>query len=191
MKRHALDEFLKKLEVPSVIDAVKERALHRAQMAFANRGDAPMPATAARWQIKALLTLCCAIVMLISILRLTGGQHSGTSDMELLSQLESLFPGQLEGVIISGEAVDLDLSEAISAADGSQRLALTFRKGNQTVRVLGYSGRKVCVDLGGRKRCLEPLATADGKVIVEGEDFLWIDARSSPVAGYKMEACLL
>ena len=131
-------------------------------------------------------------VVLVCICGLQTSDPAGENfpERKLLAEMEALFPGQLDGVISSGGNVSLDL--ALTASDvkkeALQPLAITFQRGKQIVRVLGYSGRRVCVNLAGRKRCLEPLVTAEGKVIVEGDDFLWTDARPMTVAGYKLEA---
>ena len=194
MDDQTLHNLLGKLSVPLLEDVAREKARHRAEIAFANRVAAFVPAQErARWMRKALILGFVGIgVVLICLTALQRTRSAGEpfAERKLLAEMEALFPGQLDGVISSEGNVSLDLAPKASdsKSGASQPLALTLQRGRQIVRVLGYSGRKVCVNIGGRKRCLEPLVTGEGKVIVEGDDFLWTDARPIKVAGYKLEA---
>ena len=189
-----LHNLLSKLSVPPLDEAAREKALYRAEIAFVNRHAATItPQEGARWLKKVLwFSLAGVGVVLICLSALRGTRPPGEpfSEGKLLAEMEALFPGQLDGVITSDGNISLDLAPTASDVKRgpSQPLALTLQRGRQIVRVLGYSGRKVCVNIGGRKRCFEPLVTGEGKVIVEGDDFLWTDARPIKVAGYKLEA---
>ena len=189
-----LHNLLGKLSAPPLDEAAREKAFYRAGVAFANRHAATVPTQeGVKWLKKVLwFSLAGVGIVLICLSALRGTHPAGEPfpESKLLAEMEALFPGQLEGVISSEGNVSLDLAPIAtdSKSGASQALALTFQHGRQIVRVLGYSGRKVCVNLGGRKRCLEPLITAGGKVIVEGDDFLWTDAHPIRVAGYKLEA---
>lgn len=187
-----LEKILKTLAVPQADPAIRERTLYRAGIALSHGGDgAPTPAERP-WRRWALLAggAFAAAILVFAFAR--AGRPGELEGGRLLAEMERLFPGQLEGVITSGDQVTLDLASAPSAPRApSQRLALTFQRGRQIVRVLGYSGRKICVKLDGKPRCLEALATGDGKVVVEGDDFLWTDAQPAKVAGYRLEARLL
>jgi hypothetical protein len=66
-----------------------------------------------------------------------------------------------------------------------------FRRGASTVRVLSYSGRRVCVDLGGRRACFEALLSEQGKVIVAGDDFVWSADDHATAGGWKITAAAL
>jgi hypothetical protein len=111
-------------------------------------------------------------------------------DAKLLGEMESLFRGQLDAVISRGNEVSLDLDPGLStdAAPSSQPLAVILRRGKQIVRVLGFSGREVCVQLDGRKECFEVLVNGNGKVFLVGHDFVWSDDNPKPVAGFQVEA---
>jgi hypothetical protein len=194
MNDQTLHSLLGKLVVPPSDDAAREKARHRAGIAFANRHAAAVPAQeGTRWMKILSFGLAGVGVILICLCWLQGVRPAGEESFsggKLLAEMEALFPGQLDGVICSEGKVSLDLApEASEVKSGpSQPLALTLQRGRQRVEVLGYSGRKVCVSLGGRKRCLEPLVTGEGKVIVAGDDFLWTNAHPIPVAGYRLEA---
>jgi len=189
-----LHNLLGNLSAPPLDEVARQRALHRAGIAFANRHAATVsPQEGARWLKKVLLFGLAGVGGVLLCLSALQGRHPAGepfSEGKLLAEMEALFPGQLDGVISSNGSISLDLAPTASDVKrgSSQPLALTLQRGRQIVRVLGYSGRKVCVNLGGRKHCLEPLVTGEGKVIVEGDDFLWTDARPIKVAGYKLEA---
>ena len=56
-------------------------------------------------------------------------------------------------------------------------------------RRAGFGGcHLIEVQIGGHKRSFEPLITGDGKVIVQGDNFIWTDADPTLVAGYQLEA---
>ena len=194
MNDQSLHNLLGKLVAPPLEDAAREKARHGAEIAFANRSAVSLPIKkGARWMNRALalgLVGVGVVLICLSWAQRTRPAGESFSEGKLLAEMEALFPGQLDGVIRSGGNVSLDLASTASDVKGfpSQPLAMTLQRGKQIVRVLGYSGRKVCVNLGGRKRCLEPLVTGEGKVIVEGEDFLWTNAHPTQVAGYRLEA---
>jgi hypothetical protein len=70
----------------------------------------------------------------------------------------------------------------------SQPLVVQLRRGAERLRVLSYSGRRVCLDLDGSRVCFDVLATADGGVLLAGTDFLWSPAHPVRVAGYEIRA---
>jgi len=194
MNDASLKKTLEKLVVPVPDDSAMGKARHRAEIAFANRythSDLPSVQSHGRhWMATLCVGFVSAVVICLGWFHLPASAMHEGSDRKLLAEMEALFPGQLDGVIATGNYVSLDLSPTAwtEAGRSSQPLAMTLKRGRQIVRVLGYSGRKVCVNLGGRKHCLEPLVTAEGKVIVEGDDFLWTNNRPVSVAGYKLEA---
>ncbi len=192
----------RKLAVPPPDAAAREKARRRAEIAFANRpspaavppGEAEMPGR--RWG--AVLAAVCAVAAVVYFGRLDWKQPASPASQDLaertlLAEMEALFPGQLDGVIATGGKVSLALASTPSllAKPPAQRLAVTFQRGRQVVRVFGYSGRKVHFTLDGRSRSVEPLVTGDGSVIVEGEDFLSTDAHPAKVDGYRVKARLL
>jgi hypothetical protein len=108
-------------------------------------------------------------------------------DPKLLSEVEALFPGQVEAVVRTGDEVSLALSEE-PCPGSSQKVAVTMKRGKQTVQALAFSGRKFCVDLGRNHECLEPLVTGDGKVILTGSQSAWSEDDPRPIDGYRVVA---
>ncbi len=188
MKDTDLHRLMGKLTVPPLDEAAREKARYRAAVAFANS-----PATPAhepspiRWRKYAAVAM--AVLFIAMGLWVTLRPHSApNADAQLLAEMEKLFPGQLDGVICSNGNVDLDIAQRTSGANSKQALALTLRRGKQIVRVLGFSGREVRVKLGGKLCALEPLVTGDGKIIVQGTDFVWTGSQPIHIAGYQLEA---
>jgi hypothetical protein len=188
------DEDLKKrlaeLGVPEPDETARERALDRALTALRNttvEAEVKRPAFFARW---AILAGTCAVLALTVVV----GSRPAGDDLVVwqrtLREVEALFPGQLTAVIESDGAVDLEISDE-AAGGTSQPVLVEFTQGSRVLRVLSYSGRRVCVDLGGEKACFEPLVTSDGGVILAGENFLWSAENPASPGGYRVQARFL
>ena len=200
MNDESLKRALEKLAAPPPDDAARERARHRAVIAFENR-DAESAKVATQhspvpWFRLATLAAAAACIALAPFFAVrsrsgSGGATAAASsdrvDARLLAEMESLFPGQLDAVVANGNEISVELAQEPGTA-ASQRLMITLQRGATTVRVLGYSGRKVCLALDGRRECFEPLLTADGQVILAGVDFVWSRENPSPLAGYRVSA---
>lgn len=215
MNDKSLREILHRVPVPPPDDAARENALARAEIAYANRLDQTFgqPTDAAYGgDLRMLLGakrigFACAMLFLVWFAltvvmdhglrrrafsgrsEMPGGKEN-RADVQLLVEMETLFHGQLQAVISRRNEVSLDLSAAPStnAEPSSQPLAVVLRRGRQMIRVLGFSGREVCVLIDGRKECFEPLVNGNGKVFLVGHDFIWNGDHPTPVAGYKVEA---
>ncbi len=101
--------------------------------------------------------------------------------------MEGLFGAQLDAIVEStNEAPDIRLSaDATDFARPrlAQPVLIQFQRvGGETTRVLSYSGRTVCVTLGGRRMCFEPLVTGRDEVILSGGAFCW--SSEQPAAGW-------
>lgn len=202
MNDESLKRALEKLAAPPPDDAARERARHRAVIAFENR-DAESAKVATqhspvpwfRLATLAAAAACIALALFFAVRSRSGSGGDGATaatssdrvDARLLAEMESLFPGQLDAVVANGNEISVELAQEPGTA-ASQRLTITLQRGATTVRVLGYSGRKVCLALNGRRECFEPLLTADGQVILAGVDFVWSRENPSPLAGYRVSA---
>ena len=195
MNDETLKRALEKLAVPVPDDAARERARHRTVTAFENRDPTPphSPVPWFRLATLAAAAACIALALILAVRPRSGGDgataatSTDRADAKLLSEMEALFPGQLDAVVTNGNDISIELAQDPGTA-ASQRIAITLQRGATTVRVLGYSGRKVCLALGGRRECFEPLLTADGQVILAGDDFVWSQEKPSPLAGYQVRA---
>lgn len=191
------DDLLKKrlaeLPVPPSDETARECALHRSLVALANAansgeisGDKSRPAFR-RWALAA--GALGAVVLALW----AGGRPAPENALawqRTLEQMEELFPGQVNAVVERDGKFEVELADQNAGGTG-QPILVEFVQGSRVLRVLSYSGRKVCVELGGRTACFEPLVTADGGVILSGENFLWSSEHPMPQAGYRVEARFL
>ena len=190
------DDFLKKrlaeLKVPEPNETARERALHRALLALKNTPDETleMPRRFSWWRWASVAGVCAAVVLLAVWVGERPVRENLAVWQQTLHEVEALFPGQVNAVIERDGVVDLELSDEAFGGT-SQPVVVEFVRGASVLRVLSYSGRKVCVDLGGAKACFEPLVTAEGRVILAGEDFLWTSEHPTSRAGYRVEARFL
>lgn len=208
------DELLRQrlsgLPVPPPDPAARDRALHRATVALRATGH-PGSAPGSRWPSwwtashRTLVGGVSALVLIAALgvaftLQRAGRKRSPTTptaECALLSQMEGLFGAQLDAIVEStNEAPDIRLSaDATDFARPrlAQPVLIQFQRvGGETTRVLSYSGRTVCVTLGGRRMCFEPLVTGRDEVILSGGAFCWSSER--PAAGwngYQVTARLL
>jgi hypothetical protein len=109
------------------------------------------------------------------------------SDRQVLRQVEELFPHQLNAVVQAGGQTSLSLSDS-DEVGSSQPVLLIFKKQNDTIRVLSFSGHHVCVPLGSRESCFEVLETSDGGVILEGDKDAVLASRHPVIEGYAFRA---
>ncbi len=198
---------MSKLRVPPPKPAAREHALHGARMAL-RQSPAFEAAVSSQGKgrsfvlnrgITGLLTALAALIVAVVVWRPErSGQiealdaRSTEIDRTVLGQIEALFGPRLKAVVEGPRAVpDVLLSDDAQGDAGLlQPVLIEFRRAGETVRVLGYSGRAVCIQLSGRQTRFEPLATGDGEVILSGEGFCWTP-RDRELSGYRVAATLL
>lgn len=187
-----LKRKLRTLEVPAPGEAARARAWHRARLAFASsergRTTSQTVESPARWALFrwAVPTLAAAIWAAIWLFALPP-RGTAIAWNRVLQEMETVFPNRLNAVIERDGAFEVELSQDNAAAPG-QPIMMEFRRGSHALRVLGFSGRRVCVDLDGVKACFEPLVTGEGTVILSGENFLWSPEHPSAPDGFKVQA---
>lgn len=194
MKPDWLKEKLSKLKVPEADPVAKSRALERALIALKH----PQPELERRprisWLWLPLGTVGLAVLMtLVCVLLFQSGERlaqARTAARDILNQFAATFPGQLEAVVQKNGETNVLLSDE-KIEPSSQPVEILLQKGNERVRVLSYSGREVCVEIAGKKTCLEVLAQSNGQVIVSGERYLWSSENPATLEGYKLEASAL
>jgi len=112
-------------------------------------------------------TACVACVFLGFALNWRGEEASS----HVLIEMEHIFPGQLQAVILNGSQTDLRLSMfPENGLSTDQRVRVIVETGTETAEILTYSGRRICILLKSGPLCLTPLLTAQGDVIVVTED---------------------
>ena len=183
-----LQQKLRALAAPAPSDTARERARHRALLAFTQGTSAPEPKRSPGgygWALAGLVALVVAALLF--------PRHPVVEpeNATVLAQVEALFPGQLNAVI---EEEDGQVKVALAPQPqrpSDQPLLVEFRRGEEMVRVLSYSGRRVCVDLGGRHSCFDALLGDHGQVIVAGEDFVWTPQNRASAGGWQITAAPL
>lgn len=172
-----LKRKLRELVVPAPDKFARDRAWHRARVAFLSSGSGPTeslgekpPAGFAffRWALPIVVVVAAAVIWLLAL----PSRENTIAWNRLLQEMETLFPNRLNAVVERDGAFEVELSEENPGAPG-QPIIMEFRRGSHALRVLGFSGRRVCVDLGGVRACFEPLVTGEGTVILSGENFFW------------------
>jgi hypothetical protein len=189
MNNEFLCRELRKLVPPSPSEAARARAKHRALLAFQNPDNTAatesMPAFWRRaWPLAAVLLLA-GLAAIVFWPR--GGTENLAEDRQMLRQIEQLFPHQLNAVVQKNGQVDLSLTET-DQVGSDQPVVLMFKRKNDVVRVLSFSGHRVCVPLGAQKTCFEVLETTDGGIILEGDKDVLIASRHPTVEGYAFRA---
>lgn len=190
MTDEELKSNLRTLPTPVPSGSARERAWHRTQLAFASSRSHPdteknEPRSFLRWALPVGTVLAILAAGLWLSVRPT--PENSVAWNRTLQEMEALFPNRLNAIIERDGAFDLELSDDPTGAPG-QPVVVEFRRGESSFRVLGFSGRSVCVDLGGTTACFEPLVTGEGVVILSGDNFLWSPDHPAEPDGFTVRA---
>jgi len=206
MNNQKINEILGELKVPPTNAA--ERAKYRALTAFKlrhreHRGteDTEMASPF----LKSLCVLCssvssvsysrlCAgasvvVITIVAAVTLFSNPHQTDASEKLLAQVSQLFPDRLNAVIERNGTAEIALAEtADPALIADQPLVVNLVRGGEKIKVLSFSGRVVRLEIDGREVTFETLVTADGQVIVSGDNFFWNHENPNPLLGYRIQA---
>jgi hypothetical protein len=190
MNDDVLRRRLHDLRAPEASASARERARHRALVAFQQGGSVSAEEPAPRgfdWSWCPALALALVVTLLPFLFFPRPNPENLADDRQILQQMEKLFPNQINAVVEENGKVDLSITESpVVGAD--QPVLVIFQQGRETIRVLSYSGHRVCLMLGQKKNCLEVLATPTGNVILEGDDKVWVASDHPEIAGYAVRA---
>jgi len=177
------------LSVPTASGAARERARHRAALALGrDEAGADTPRNWFMWQWAGALAVTVAFVLVWHVRTRTPAPGEDVAvDQKILQQMQALFPRQVNAVIEDNGNVSLAIAKSPEVGS-DQPVVVLFRQNGRTIRVLSYSGHKVCLPLGGEERCFEILATVAGGVIIEGADKAWLASGKPEIAGYSVQA---
>jgi len=181
-----LEEKLGRVVVPAPAEGAKAKALERALVALRNAGAAPEPRGRAGFRWMWAMGMAVAAWAVVLIFHAVPPVET-TNDTAVLDQVAKLFPDRLEAVVERRGLVDVVLAPSdVSPSD--QPIVLVLSKGREVIKVLSYSGRRVCLRLSGREACVEVLAEGNGNVIVAGKDFIWSKGSPVQVEGFSLRA---
>ncbi len=174
--------------VPPPAEGAKERAWQRAEMAFLNGSREPEATNAPRsWRVLAVAMVTCAAIAGAFFIGRRSADPALGEDIRLLAELRSLFPGQLQAIIRSG-----DQTEIVTSTDATtfshQPLLVELRERGQRIRIVSFSGQRITAELDGDQITLEFLVTPAGAVIVTGDRFVWRSDQPHALGGLEINA---
>lgn len=161
-----LRNLLLKSQAPRANEARSARALDRALIALRN---APIIGKNSSWGFRVGLAAAACAACAAFVLVFHG--ESAEASARILTEMEQVFPGQLQAVILNGSQTDLRLSTfPENGLATNQRVRVIVETANGTTEILTYSGRRICIPLKSGTLCLTPLLTAQGDVLVVTDD---------------------
>jgi hypothetical protein len=176
---------------PKPSESIRARARHRALLAL-QLPDSSEPTHAETplflWSWRWTLVLGALVATLTVLwLRTPGDTEDVAGDRQILRQMEKLFPNQVDAVVVQNGKVDLSIAQD-PVVGTDQPILLVFKRGEETIRVLSYSGHHVCLALGNTRNCFEILETPSGGVILEADNQVWLSSSHPVMAGYSVRA---
>jgi hypothetical protein len=186
-----LQRQLRQLRTPEASESTRARARHRALIAFP-QGGSGQPQTSGQGSLIWSWRGAAAAAVLMGILPFLFLSHPGApenlaTDREILRQMETLFPHQVDAVVQNNGKTDLSIAQA-PVVGSDQPVLVLFKRGHDIIRILSFSGHRVCVDLGKTHDCFEILESPTGGVILEAEDGVWLASQHPVIAGYAVRA---
>ena len=179
------------LDVPTASESARARARHRALIALQSPGSEPIATRgekgfAWKWGYTVALVFLAGFMPLLFLPHRAAPENL-TDDRQVLQQMEKLFPHEVDAVVEEKGKVGLSIAQS-PVLGSNQPVLVVFRQGRETIRVLSFSGHRLCVTLGKTPSCFEVLATPAGGVILEGGDKAWLASDNPVVNGYSVRA---
>ena len=143
------------------------------------------------FHIKPYLAGACAMLAIVVAFKMYPAQqsvHTGTSQAMVLSELQKTFGNQLEGVIKHKANYEPLISAQKDQFSNGQPIVIVMKDGDKETRIITNSGNTLQLQMGDKNITISPSVTASGKVIVEGDNFLWKDGKTVGEAPYSIEA---
>ncbi len=161
------------IPVPPLSDSVRERARHRALIAFRAQAVSPPELRASLfWRLLVggsaafALAVFCALFFLPQPVLTPNARET-----QLLAQMHDLFGSSLSALLESRGRVEIQ-SSSDHGQPADQPLLIEMVQGRRKTRVLAFSGRDIELPIGDRTVQVDPLVTGEGDVLLVGEDFI-------------------
>jgi hypothetical protein len=180
-----LEQVLCSLEINPALAVVRDKARHRALVAFRNHPSPAKNCSRLPWWF---CFFASAAVLMVAALVMLPKSGSCIGNQNVFSEVESMFPGRLLAVIKDGDQLDIKLSDSIETLPNDQRILITFRKNTRLIQILTYSGQPVNVKLDGRTAALTPLLSNDGSVMIVTDSRLLHGSKNSGFDGFSVSA---
>ncbi len=187
-----LKDQLKALQVPRYDPIEEGRALHRARVAFAQPREQEESLRPRRLFYRGWVAISAGLAVAALVVGglATSRRHlSPAAELHTLAEMQAIFPDQFNALIDDNGTVQLDLTTPSLAGEGThQPLQVVLEADHHRVSILSYSGRSITLKLQGASVTFEALVTAEGGVVLQGNQFAWSSAQPSLLAGYRVEA---
>jgi hypothetical protein len=116
-----------------------------------------------------------------------GAMKTMASELTLLHEMKQVFGKQLNAVVQDGNNIEPVVDTGASFTD-AQPVIMTLKQGGKTLSVMSFSGSTVTLTINHQTVTLSPMVTSDGKVIVEGKDFLWAHGKMNGDSSLSIDA---
>jgi hypothetical protein len=177
-------DLMAPLRTPPVAVEKRDRALALALAALEQEASGHHAGVAWRPWVALAGSLC---VVLVAAWWLHLAPSSNGDPAFMLTEMEKLFPQQLDSVVVDGSEVQVNVAQSLAATPVDQRIRLVLQREGRSLGVLTYSGRKVCLKLDGQEICLTPLLRGDGSVFVLTEGQVIQDHSSILPTGHHID----
>lgn len=173
--------------IPAPSEAAKEKARYHAMAAFRNapREEEEPRASGPNWMRLALFGTGAVACVLAVLLTFTHTPKT-SNDSALLTQMQELFGPSLSAIVERDGKIEV-LTDPEATTDAVQPVVIEVSQGAEVVRILGFSGRELHIPLKNENLRVDPLITANGDIILVGDDFV-IDAASAKFDGATIRA---
>ena len=179
------EEILQSLLIKPVSESIRDKARHRALVAFRNAPIAEKQLGRIPWWVLPLASIA-TLVLAALVMIPRNDTRSGSSGM--FSEIKTMFSGRLLAAIKDGNSLDLTLADAPELLPQDQCILMTLRKRSHVVEVLTYSGQPVRLQLDGHPMELTPLVSGDGSVMIVTDNRLLKGRNNSGFNGFTITA---
>ena len=196
MGERDIDEQLKQLLVPDAAAGTEDQAVRHALQAL-EQWEAPVVRPRGLASPAWKLAGACAVLVLvlcIGLRHLFPPAPQGASwaeqvarDERVLQETLELFPDHLQAIVMENGETKIVLGEEPQFFR-SQPLLVTLTRDSRTTRIVGFSGELVQAGVAQDQLTLELLVTAEGHVLLSGDDFFWSSQRPGVAGGYTIQA---